>query len=255
MNTIDCFKGICLLLMLPVIVGHGMGAGTPSPGPVVPFEDTYSFVGSHLTSNDLSGDGYLIVEVNGEQTRVDLEPVAESDTPTIVTIGENENFHIQLVSDQPDGRFGELWLRPEGTTGILKLSHSLVAEQEGQFFEATYRLRPDDLFSGAIIEGASMSSFILSRFAAGSEAFVAPGTLNIYLNDELLHEGIAGEPNGPLVFDAEVGDRLKVVVTDVGTAGTMDEIWLHKPDGWGTRLTYKVELDADSEFTATYEID
>lgn len=244
MNVVNLSKVVLLLLMIPLLIGHGMGGTTSGP----------RVYASLLSVVDWVGSGTVMLELNGTQKVIDVTADGYV-SPTInnLVINEGDIFRVKMVSDAGDVRFTRLRLT-DGLDRDLSLAQFVVADTPGTFFDVTYKIRNADIGSPFATVGASMSSYLLAGGMTGSELIDSPGILSVYVNSTLLYEGVAAGLNNPVSFDAITGDKLTIVVSNVVNSGEMGEIWLHDTRGIGSSLSYKVELSAGAEFRTTYRI-
>lgn len=244
MNMVNFSKVVLLLLMVPLLIGHGMGGYTSA-------ERVYT---SQLSVVGGAGSGTVMLEIDGTQEVIDFTADGYvSQTINNLVINEGDTFRVSMNSDTGDAAFTRLMLT-DGLNRDLSLAQFVVAETPGTFFDVTYKMRSSDMGSPFATLGASMSKYLLAGGMSGSESIDTPGLLSVYVNSILIYEGVAAGLNNPISFDAISGDKVTVVVSNVVSSGEMGEIWLHDTRGVGSSLSYKVELLAGSEFRTTYRI-
>lgn len=251
MKTIELVKIGFLFLMVPLLIGHGLWPGSGgSPNPPLFAEGEYRI----KLLYDSVASGVLTIETGAGQETIILTDEISTPTSEIFPLSEGETFRVTGDSAQADVGFRDLILETQDKN--LRLSSFVIADNSGVFFDATYQLRVADLkYIGDpdYSWGASMPTYIMSGGETGSESIELPGTISVFVNSVLVYEGNTGI-NSPILFDAAVGDRLKVTATDVVSSGSMSRLWLHAPDGLGLPLSYVVELSAGNQYSTTYEI-
>jgi hypothetical protein len=250
MKILELVKVVSLLLMIPLLIGHGWGS--PGSGPREPVLEEEGMFRIDLLNSTVV-DGALTIEVEAGNQAINLTSPTYSVISEQFPLSEGETFKIKIDSNQGDVGFGDLYLKTLDKK--LLLSSFVVAESSGTFFDATYQLRLSDLSNYSdqdFSQGTSMISYLLSGGETGSESIEVPGTVSVYVNPDLIYEGTG--INSPISFDAVAGNRLKVAVTDVFNSGSMSRLWIHRPDGLGQPLSYVTEITFGQQYSTTYEI-
>lgn len=257
MKIIDVAKVTFFLCVPFFLIGHGVsGISNASTEPCDRSgydqeNDTY-YIASTVKYGGLTGDGTFRLIVNGAS----YSPFSGIFGP-IHNVDEGDNFNISIDSDQTEAEFGQMLLlkgRCADNSKAIKLSAPIIADRIGAFFEATYQLRDADFGMGSSSAGASMSTYILSGGETGSEVIGVPSSLDVFVNSVLVYDGNDGDINNPISFVAALDDEVEIVINSLVSPGTTSQLWLHEPNGAGVRLSYNVELAANSEFRAIYKI-
>lgn len=258
MNIIGVVKAAFFLSVPFFLIGHGASGienafKEPCERSGVDQENDTYYIASTVEYGGLVGDGTFRLIVNGAS----YSRASGQIFGPIRNLDEGESFSISIDSNQTEAEFGQMLLlkgRCADSSKTIKLSAPIIADRVGEFFEATYQLRDADFGVGSSSAGASMSTYILSGGETGSESISVPSSLEVFVNSVLVYDGNDGDINAPISFAAALDDEVEIVINSLGLSGTTSQLWLHAPNGEGARLSYNVELTANSEFRAIYKI-
>lgn len=245
MKVIDLIKGIALLSLIPLLMGHG-----------VSFGPTEEYVNSNMYSlklNYCKGSGIISFKTAAEEDVLAFEPFTSSQTKELKIL-EGETFHVHIESSSDTIMCEELRLIDDRGLSVIVLARRISREGLGTFLDAMYQLRSSDFFQSSSWNGDSKDHFILSAGRSEFDPIFTPGLLHVYHNASLIYSNDTVGFSDPVIFDAIENDFITVVVNDVNSSGTMDPIWLHKSDGTSYTLSYKAEFTAGSESNTTYKI-
>lgn len=251
MKVIDLIKGASLLLLMPLLMGHGVSFG---------FEDEAEpYVNSNMYNLALycNGTGVVSFKTAEEEDISTFESVGWGAThrTKALKIHEGETFDVHIESSGDALNCQDISLEDDRGMNIITLSQRVIREGTGTVLDATYQLRSADFYQrseGFILDSRDRS--ILSGGVHEFDQILTPGSLRVFLNSSLIYFNNTAGFSDPIIFDAVDKDRLTIVVSDVNSSGTMDPIWLHKTDSDHILLSYKLELSEGSESNSTYEI-
>lgn len=250
MKAIDVLK-LCFLLVMPLIlIGHAIERPTSGASD----DSDNRLIYRYKAWVPLwEGAGQLIVETEHNLVTIDIPTDGQNQLSTYyLSFSEGDIYNVKANNLNGDASFTSLGLGDGDEFDIILAQH-VIAESPGVFFNANYKFRVADIKVANSSTGPSMAGYILSGGSDGSESISTPGTLNVYLNSDLIYSGGDGL-NNPITFNALDGDRLKIVVNNVNDSGTMDKLWLHRPSGYADMISYYVEFIPGSEFSATFLI-
>jgi len=264
LNIIDVTKAAFFLSVPFFLIGHGANVNNILGGDfcdVTAPSDVRrnGFVIARTTNFDadgkydgLTGNGNYQFFHDGQTFMLDA-----SSTVHRLGLADGETFRVTIDSNETEAEFSQMFLIRglcQDDSAAIKLSAPVVSDRIGQFFEATYRVRVADLGAASSVVGPSMATYILSGGETGSELINVPSSLDVFVNSVLVYDGSDGDINNPISFVAAADDEVEVVINSLATPGTASQLWLHAPNGEGVRLSYNVELTANSEFRAIYKI-
>lgn len=259
MKIINSIKAVFFISVPLFLIGHGLGGDVTEiftetcERPSFDQENDTYYITSTVDYGDLTGNGTFQLTANGT-----TYSTSSGIFGPIRNLDEGETFRITINSNETEAEFGQMLLlkgRCADASKTIHLSAPVIADRIGQFFESTYSLRDADFGVSSTSSGPSMASYILSGGETGSESINIPGSLDVFVNSVLVYDGNDGDINSPISFVAGLDDEVEVVVSSSSIPGTTSQIWLHTPNGEGTRLAYNIELIANSEFRAIYKID
>ena len=256
MKAIELIRGVSLILLMPILMGHGMGKLPWDTSTPETYENSHKY---NLMLVECTGSGVVSFKTALEEDVVTFEPVENTTGLTEITrtkaleIHEGDTFEVHIRSTEDAMVCSNIRLEDDRWAD-LTLAKRVFMEDSGTFFDAKYQLRLDDFDNSTFSKGDWKEYFILSAGKSETDPILIPGSLQVYHNSTLIYSADAGFSD-PIIFDGvKEGDLLNIFVSNVNNVGTMDPIWLHKPDGTSYMLSYKLEFSAASESNTTYII-
>jgi hypothetical protein len=230
-----------LLLVLPFLVGHGLGCVSDCP----PDEYGYELGGASYSESDrdIRHVGRLKL-LQGEQVLAQTTSFGISSPPLTFYVEDDPLNSIRLTVDAEDevGQLGRLWLNS------TKLLHTVDNEQTGLFVDLVFSLSEMPADSALNSTIASSVDYVLSSSHEGHNYLTLGRKAKLSLNDSTVllnsYDGTAVD-FAPRYFSASTGDKLTLEIEFDGSTTETTSLWLHKPDGTGTKLLHRLKPQQD----------
>lgn len=250
-------KFLILLMVAPIIIGHGLGTPSWPCKSLIEIDNCRDFTisgSADINSNINVPDKLvfyenvnLIYTIDNVNSNVNTTPPIEFDSNQSYPI----KIHTSLLGNS--NNLGELWLHYRGNKSNifddskklnLKLLHPALSPSKINI-DFIFDKSDFDISKNSTISGSSI--YTLSSGPTGSEQLTFSATMNIQVNGNSIYSRINTDNNisAPITFSANINDILQIEMGDLSSSynqGTISSIWLHNPSGSGVKLIQGGEI-------------
>lgn len=264
MSQNKIIKIFILLMIIPIIIGHGLGTSSWPCKSLIEIDNCKDFTISG--SSDVSTNIKVPDELEFYEN-INLKYTIDNTNNSLNTIppiefDSNQSYPIKIhtyllgnTNDLPD-----LWLHYRGNKSNifddskklnLKLLHTALSPS---------RINIDFIFDKNDFETpqnstiASSSIYTLSSGQTGSEQLIFSSAINIKVNGISIYSQTGNDKiiTEAITFSANLNDVLQIEIGDFSSSynqGTISSIWLHNPSGSGAKLIQGGEINQQSSVT------